>query len=162
LAQDLASAEPVALLLGQEALTVAAMLGVLKTGRIYLRLDPAWPVERIVQVLESSGANVVLTSQAHRSQAQAVARGGQRIVDCERIAIETEDSNPGLVIPPETPAFIIYTSGSTGQSKGVLHSHRNALLEVMNYTNPARLSPADGLSLCTSLSFAMSMRNLYG
>src|ERR1044071_5534568 len=38
LGQDIASAEPVALLLGQEALTVAAMLGVLKTGRIYLRL----------------------------------------------------------------------------------------------------------------------------
>ena len=162
LAQGVPSTEPVALLLGQEAQTVAAMLGVLKSGRIYLRLDPAWPVERIVQVLESSGANVVLTVQAHWPLSQSVARGGQRVVDCENIATEIDDSNPGCVIPPEAPAFIIYTSGSTGQSKGVLHSHRNALLEVMNYTNPARLSRADALSLCTSLSFAMSMRHLYG
>ena len=161
LAQGVANTEPVALLLGQEALTVAAMLGVLKSGRIYLRLDPAWPVERIAQVLENSGANVVLTVQAHWCLAESVARGKQRIVDCENLAPETKDSNLGRAIPPEAPAFIIYTSGSTGQSKGVLHSHRNALLDIMNYTNQARISSADTFSLCTSLSFAMSMRHLY-
>ena len=162
LQQQVAGTEPVALLLGQEALTVAAMLGVLKTGRIYLRLDPAWPVERIAQVLESSGANLVLTVQAHASRARAIARAGQTIVDCEQIGSAIDGSNLGRVIAPETPAFIIYTSGSTGQSKGVLHSHRNILLEVMNYTNPAQLSHRDAFSLCTSMSFAMSIRNLYG
>ena len=162
LQQQVASTEPVALLLGQEALTVAAMLGALKTGRIYLRLDPAWPVERIAQVLESSGANLILTVKAHESCARSIARSGQAIVDCEQIGGAIDGTNLGLAIAPETPAFIIYTSGSTGQSKGVLHSHRNILLEVMNYTNPCRLSRDDAFSLCTSMSFAMSIRHVYG
>jgi amino acid adenylation domain-containing protein len=161
LAQPLDESEPVALLLGQEALTVAAMLGVLKAGRFYLRLDPAWPVERIAQVLDSSGANLVLTVQAHRAQARAIARSGQVIVDCAQLGTETDAANLGRVIAPQAPAFIIYTSGSTGQSKGVLHSHRNLLVEVMNYTNPCRLSRSDAFSLCTSLSFAMSVRHVY-
>ena len=156
------SGAPVALLLGQGAVTVAAIVGVLKTGRIYVRLDPTIPNHRTAQMLEDSKATVLVTDESHLAQACALVKGGQRILSCDEIDAGGDDGNLGVAMTGDTPALILFTSGSTGRPKGVLHSHRTILLEIRNYTRDVRPSPADALSLCTSMSFAMSVRNLYG
>ena len=161
LEQNPAGGEPVALLLGQGALAVAAILAVAKTGRIYARLDPAIPSARTAQMLADSEARLLVTDQHHLSQARALVQDGQRILNCSEIDPGLDDSNLGIAVAPETPVLILYTSGSTGRPKGVLHNHRNILVEIRNYARDVRPSPGDAMSLCTSMSFAMSVRNLY-
>src|SRR5712692_7533435 len=62
--------EPVALLFEQGAFIIAAILGVLKAGKIYVSLDPAFPHARTAYMLEDSQARLLLTNTKHLSQAQ--------------------------------------------------------------------------------------------
>ncbi|MGH9197962.1 MAG: AMP-binding protein, partial [Acidimicrobiia bacterium] len=58
--------------------------------------------------------------------------------------------------------MILYTSGSTGRPKGVMHTHRNVLADVRNLTNEWCISAHDRWLLHTSVSFANSVRTIYG
>jgi non-ribosomal peptide synthetase component F len=62
--------EPVALLMEHNAMLVAAILAVLKTGKIYLSLDPGDSIERLAAVLADSRARLVIADQ--RMQASLV------------------------------------------------------------------------------------------
>src|SRR5438046_147737 len=77
--------EPVALLLEHGALIVAAILGVLKAGKIYVALDPASPDARTADMLEDSRARLVLTSAGLLARAQHVASRGQHVLDADAV-----------------------------------------------------------------------------
>ena len=154
--------EPVALLFEQGALIIAAILGVLKVGKIYVPLDPGSPDARMAYMLEDSHAKLLLTNTKHLSHAQRLAQGGQEILNCDDVNASIAAGDLDLPIVPETCALILYTSGSTGNPKGVLHNHRNILVETRNYTNYVRLCPDDRLALWHSCSYANSVRNMFG
>jgi amino acid adenylation domain-containing protein len=156
--------EPIALLLEHGADLIAAIMGILKAGKIYVSVDPAFPDTRAAYMLGDSGAKLLVTNKQNLSQAQRLTQtqGGQEILNCDDIDPSTDSENLGLPISPDTRALILYTSGSTGNPKGVLHNHRNILVETKTYTNDVRICPEDRLALCQSCSFALSIRNLYG
>ena len=152
----------VALLFLPGAHIVAALLGILKTGKIYVALDPAFPQARTAYMLEDCAARLILTDAKHLSLAQEVAQRGQGVLLIENVDSSTAADNLDLAVSAEAPALILYTSGSTGTPKGVLHNHRNVLVEARNYTNDAHICSDDRLALWHSCSFANSIRNLYG
>jgi amino acid adenylation domain-containing protein len=162
LAQPGKGEEPVALLFEHGVFIIAAILGILKAGRIYVPLDPALPPTRTADMVEDSRAKLLLTNTKHLSQAQRLAQDGQHVLNCDDVDVSVATANLDRPISSETCALILYTSGSTGRPKGVLHNHRNVLVETRNYTNDVRICPEDRLSLCQSCSFANSIRNIYG
>ena len=141
---------------------VAAILGVLKAGKIYVALDPSYPQPRTVYMLEDCQAPLLLTDTRHVALAHQVAQRGPEVVNCDEISPSAAVVNPDSAVGGKTPAFLLYTSGSTGHPKGVLHNHRNVLVEVRNYTSDAGIGPEDRLAVWHSFSFANSIRNLYG
>jgi amino acid adenylation domain-containing protein len=156
------SEETVALLFQPGASIIEGIFGVLKAGKIYVVLDPAYPFARTVYMLEDCEAKLILTDGKHLSLAKQLAQRGQEIIDCGEIDGSVDAENPGVSVPGNAPAFILYTSGSTGNPKGVLHNQRNILVEARNYTNDVRICPEDRLSVWHSFSYANSIRNLYG
>ena len=154
--------DPIALLFDHGVFIIAAILGILKTGRIYVPLDPVLPAARTAHMLQDSQAKLLLTESKHFSQAQRLAQDGQHILNCDDVDATVAAENLDGPMSAETHALILYTSGSTGRPKGVLHNHRNILAEARNYTNDVRICPEDRLSLCQSCSFANSIRNIYG
>lgn len=153
----------VALLLPPGASIVAAILGVLKAGKLYLALDPSYPRPRTEYMLEDSEASLLLTDTKHVSLASRLAARGRRaVVNCDDLDSGAAVANPEGSVSGKTPAFLLYTSGSTGDPKGVLHTHGNVLVEIRNYTSDARIGPDDRLAVWHSFSFANSIRNLYG
>lgn len=161
---DLGSGEATVALLFQPGTSiVVAILGVLKAGKIYVALDPSYPQPRTEYMLEDCEAKLLLTDTRHFSFAKQLAQGGhQEVVNCDEIDPSTAVANPNCSIIGNTAAFLLYTSGSTGNPKGVLHNHRNVLVEVRNYTSDVRICPDDRLAVWHSFSFANSIRNLYG
>jgi len=154
--------EPVALLFEHGSFIIAAILGILKTGRIYVPLDPALPATRTSEMLNDSRARLLLTNSENFPLARQLAQDTIAIINCDDLDYSMAVENLERKASAQTPALILYTSGSTGRPKGVLHSHRNILAEARNYINDVQICPDDRLSLCQSCSFANSIRNIYG
>ncbi|HEY2986331.1 MAG TPA: non-ribosomal peptide synthetase [Candidatus Binatia bacterium] len=152
--------EPVALLLEQGVVLIAAILGVLKAGKFYVALDPAFPHARAAEMLEDSQAKLLLTNTKHLSQSRQLAKA-QQVLNCDDVDAGVATGNLDLSISPETRALMLYTSGSTGRPKGVLHDQRSILVEIRNYTNDLRICPEDRLAMWHSCSLATSIRNIY-
>ena len=153
--------EQVALILENGAPTIAAMIGVLKTGKTYVPLDPMLPKTRSSYILEDSQSSLIVTNNANLLLAKELAGDGLPLINIDLLDPEMSVENPGLSISPDTPTWILYTSGSTGQPKGVAQTHRNVLHFVMNYTNGLHLCPDDRFSLLYSCSVNAGAHNIY-
>ncbi|MGH8069437.1 MAG: non-ribosomal peptide synthetase [Candidatus Entotheonellia bacterium] len=162
LAQRGTGEEPIALLLEQGAQLIAAILGVLKAGKMYVSLDPSFPQAQLTYMLEDSQAALIVTNDRHLSQAKAWAQDARYVLNLDSLEGSVATENPGFLLSPDTLAYILYTSGSTGRSKGVLQTHRNILHKVMINANDYRFSSDDRLSLLYSCCYSASVRCLFG
>lgn len=163
LAQGGEAKQSIALLIEDRALTLTAILGVLKAGAIYVPVDPSYPRPRVTFMLQDSNAALMLSANDNIALADELAgRRGGAVLNIEQLPPTFSDDNLGLPIAPEEIAYIIYTSGSTGEPKGVVQSHRNVLHKTMATTNDFHISVDDRLSLLYSCSSSASVRPLFG
>ncbi len=156
------SEQPIALFFGHGAAMIAAILAVLKTGRIYVPVDPAFPRSRSEYMLENSQAGLVLTNNESLSRARELAGNSLHVLNIDEIDSNLSHENPDLKISSDTYAYILYTSGSTGKPKGVVQTHRNVLHDVMEYTNTLYISSADRMTLLYSYSVNGAVRGIFG
>ena len=143
---------PVALLLENDAPMIAAILGVLKAGKIYVPLDPLLPDTRAGYIMDDSQAGLIVTNSKNRSLANKLARNTLPLLEFDSLDASLSDDFPSRSISPDAPAWILYTSGSTGRPKGVVQNHRNVLHLVMNYNNGLHLCAEDRLTVLSSFS----------
>jgi len=134
---------PVALLFGKDVRQYAAILAVLKAGKMYEVVEPSYPAARIRFILDDLQATLLVTDSAHLSLARSVAQRDEQIFNVETVNLQRPAENLGLAIHPEALAWIHYTSASTGQPKGVLQNQRNVLNRVMRDTNHYHICPDD-------------------
>ncbi|MCK1502136.1 non-ribosomal peptide synthetase [Bradyrhizobium sp. 188] len=105
---------------------IVAVLAVLKSGGAYVPVDSQFPRERIDDILEQSGANVVLTTMSSKERAGCTVD----TIVMDGLA-DLAGSEPATNLPElatvANAAYVIFTSGSTGRPKGVVVEHRQAL-----------------------------------
>jgi non-ribosomal peptide synthetase component F len=106
-----------------------ALLGIIKAGGAYLPLDPIYPKERLLFMLEDAGVSILITQQKlvnllTEKQKQIVCLDS----DWEIISQESQENIINNLIPKNT-VYVIYTSGSTGKPKGVVIAHQG----LVNY-----------------------------
>ncbi len=155
----------VALLFGRDTDKIAGLLGVLKTGMAYVPLDTSYPMERLVYMLENSGARLIVTNNAGSVPALEIrdnVNGNIGILNINDLPRTVSEENPGVEIDPAALAYILYTSGSTGKPKGVMQNHRNVLHHARVYTNALHLHTEDRLTLFSSFSFDAAKMDIYG
>jgi amino acid adenylation domain-containing protein len=155
------SNEPVALLFGQDAVLIAAILGTLKAGKIYVPLDPYHPAPRNVDILRDATASVMLTDSAHVAQAEELVSPDVTVLTLDGREMGKSPEDLGLAADPESFAYLFYTSGSTGVPKGLADTHRNVLHNIMRYTNSLHICADDRLTLLQSASFSGSVSSLF-
>ncbi|WP_109509636.1 amino acid adenylation domain-containing protein [Nocardioides speluncae] len=146
----------VGLVLDHGAEMVAGMLGTLASGRAYAPLDPTYPAQRLGQMIERAGIEVLLCSDGVDLPPEIQDR-----CRVQRLgAVPVADYRPTDVAPTD-PAYALFTSGSTGRPKGVLHTHATVLHGLGNHRTNFALTAADRTSVLTSFSFDMSVTDLY-
>ena len=153
--------EPVALLFDQGPASIAAIIGALKAGKIYVPLDPAKSRAELNQIVADCAPRMVVTETRHLDLARSLAASAARVKSIDDIDAATSTENPGLTHHSKRRCYIFYTSGSTGMPKGVVDSHRNVLHNVMRYTNSLKITADDRLSLIQSCAFSGTVSSLF-
>ena len=143
-----AGAETIALLFEHGAPMIAAVLGVLKTGKSYVPLDPTYPRERLAYMLADAQSEVLLTNSAKLALAKSLNNVQLFNID----ALDSAVSNVEVPVSPDAIAYTLYTSGSTGKPKGMMQTHRNVLHFIRAYTNNLHIRETIG-SPCLGLRF---------
>jgi amino acid adenylation domain-containing protein len=158
LAQRGESQEPIALLMDHDISLIVAIVGVLKAGKICVVLDPSYPKDRSVFLLEDSQASLLITDSENLCLAIEYARDRCGFVNINELDSGFSIDNPGLPISPDRFAFLIYTSGSTGQPKGVIQNHRNLLHDSLLYCNGLHICTDDRIALLYSCSTSQGLK----
>jgi amino acid adenylation domain-containing protein len=142
--------------------TIIALLGILKTGGVYVALDPESPQERLEVMVVESSVNVILTQQ-HLYKRLPQPRAVQTVCVDEKWESITAESNANLpsAISAEHLAYVSYTSGSTGKPKGVSVPHRGVVRLVKN-NDFARLAADEAMLQFAPLAFDASTLEIWG
>jgi len=136
-----------------------AILAVHKAGGAYVSLDPAFPHSRLEYIVQDAGLTVVLAETKQKTELPACGQARVVFVDGDwnretpEIPLEQQKG--------EDPAYVSYTSGSTGKPKGVVVPHA----AVTNFLESMRIEPGlsntDVLLAVTTLSFDISVLELF-
>ncbi|MBT2454427.1 amino acid adenylation domain-containing protein [Streptomyces sp. ISL-86] len=111
---------------------IAAALGVLKAGAVYLPMGPDLPVDRISAQLAAAGAAFVLTDPDAEVLVHKAAGEGTPVLSVPEIhAAALPDTPPGVRVAPGQAAYVYFTSGSTGTPKGAVCEHAGLLNHLL-------------------------------
>jgi amino acid adenylation domain-containing protein len=153
--------KPVGLLLEKDASMMAAMLGALKAGGVYVPLDPAHPYPRLQRQLDDAGAELLITDNRSLNLAERLAHGTTRVLNIDRDVSSLSTEDIGLGVSCDAPCYIIYTSGSMGEPKGVVQSHRSVLHNIKWHTNSLQLCGHDRFTLLASCAAGQAVTDIY-
>ncbi|MDD1622737.1 MAG: amino acid adenylation domain-containing protein [Methylococcaceae bacterium] len=164
-AQGMCPDSLVAVCMERSADMVVAVLGVLAAGAAYLPIDPHNAEDRIRYMLNDGKVGLLLTQSHLRGHLSEVVAS----CDCRVLAVDDPDWLNGLSgdaelkreVGPEHPAYVIYTSGSTGKPKGVVIAHRSLLNLCHALTETYGITEKDRILQFASLSFDMSVEEIF-
>jgi amino acid adenylation domain-containing protein len=164
-ARGIGRGQRVGICLDRDADMLAAVLGILKSGAGYVPLDPSFPDDRL-RFMEEDSELALLISTAGLARSSTLSRDRQLLLDEDAAAIDAQrgdalTADATLDARPEDPAYLIYTSGSTGKPKGVVVPHRAAVNFLTSMADEPGLSQNDVLVAVTTLSFDISVLELY-
>jgi amino acid adenylation domain-containing protein len=140
---------------------VIGLIAVLKAGAAYVPMEPDYPEQRIVFMLEDTQMTMLLTESSLRENLQGQSA---RVVcvDADWPAIARQDEeNLTPRAMPDNLAYVIYTSGSTGRPKGVAIEHRSTTAFLHWATDFFGDDLSSGVLASTSVCFDLSVFELF-
>lgn len=167
-----AKGDPVALILGNRRELLESWFGLATLGAIEVPADPDGMSQRLVHVLNHSGARVAVVEA---DSLETLDRFADQLECLERVVVVGGDGSSGRFdtlryesavartdplrsseAACSDPVAILYTSGSTGLPKGAIIPHAQHYINGWQATAAARLEAEDILYLCLPLHHNMA------
>jgi amino acid adenylation domain-containing protein len=148
-----ARSQHVAVFASDDAHIIAAIIGILKAGKVFILLDRRHPHTRNCQLLNHAEATLVITDAESSENAPRLC-GNEEPLIIQSIPPRISVENLELAISPDAPACIVYTSGSTGEPKGVLINQRTLLVWGLVFGHGTENTPSD--RVCSVAAHATS------
>jgi amino acid adenylation domain-containing protein len=156
--------EPVALFFERGIDMVVALLAVLKAGGAVLPLDPAYPAQRVSQMICDAQPRLILTTG---SATRILPSSNAQIIQLDNCTQQIADypvtnlSSKDVGQTSESLLYVIYTSGSTGVPKAIAMSHRS-IVNLMEWHH-ATFGDSSGRRVLqfAALSFDVAFQEIF-
>ncbi|WP_281322348.1 amino acid adenylation domain-containing protein [Flavobacterium aestivum] len=150
---------PITVLLGRSANLIVVLLGILKSGRSYIPLDPTFPEERLKYIIENSKSKILINEKEYFLNTT----NDVRVASLEDIleGIDIFKEIPRKVVLAKDTAYIIYTSGSTGNPKGVEIGHGSLINFLTSMQQKPGVKTNDVFFSVTTYSFDISILEFF-
>ena len=149
----------VAICLNRSHSAVAAMLAVMKSGHVFVPVDPAWPRQRIQHIVNDCQASCIVTNSG--VSLPETLEPKRLNVDRANPSTEPDRVATKVLVNPNDAAYILYTSGSTGKPKGVEITHGS----IAHYINWASGYYGEdrplSFPLFTPLTFDLTLTSIF-
>ncbi|MEP6930239.1 MAG: condensation domain-containing protein, partial [Flavobacterium sp.] len=150
---------PIAVLMNRSSGMIAVLLGILKSGRPYIPLDPVFPEERLHYIIKNSEVKIVISADEYSH----IGKDVETTIKSEDLfnkIIDCKEAVAAIAVPKDT-AYIIYTSGSTGNPKGVEIRHQSLVNFLTSIQQKPGISGEDILFSVTTYSFDISILEFF-
>ncbi|CZS75139.1 unnamed protein product [Fusarium graminearum] len=94
-------------------------LALSKLGAAIVPLDPQWPKDRQMYIINDIESSRIITNIPNSASAYA----GLEIIDISQLSLANEPATARYPVTPEHAIYAYYTSGTTGQPKGCVIEH---------------------------------------
>ncbi|MDW3191885.1 MAG: amino acid adenylation domain-containing protein [Cytophagales bacterium] len=156
--QGVSATNIVAVKIDRSAELIVGILAIMKASGTYLPIDASNPEKRTRQILQDSGAKLLVTTTNHEftydKDFSAIG------IEQEEVQFESND-NVHLNIDPSNSAYIIYTSGSTGKPKGVIISHRSVVNLIYSQQHEFNLEADERILQFSNIAFDASVEQIW-
>lgn len=142
---------------------LVGLLGILKAGAAYVPLDPIYPKDRLLHMIEDAGLSVILTQHPILENLPEIS--------CQTICMDRdwkkiEEENSSLPmdfddVSLDDSAYVIFTSGSTGKPKGVEVLHKGLTNFLCSMAKEPGFNENDKMLALTTICFDISGLELY-
>lgn len=165
LARETGPQARIGLFMPPETPFIAAMIGVLKSGAIYMPLDINDPAPRTAAILQNSRPELIITLAEFEAslpdQVPRILLDAQGRVMEEAPHLQLPRESTAYCQMPSAIAFIIHTSGSTGIPKGIPISHQAILNLLDQFDRLRKIGIRDRCSLWAGLNFDASVYEMW-
>ncbi|KAL2783280.1 hypothetical protein BJX66DRAFT_345079 [Aspergillus keveii] len=141
---------------------IVTIMSILMAGGAFVPLDPAHPTSRHEEILEETGAKIVLCTPKYSTRYIGKV---PTVLSVEQKAVQQHQSRPGAIRRPAKSAnvaYSIFTSGSTGRPKGIIIEHRAFASSTMAYGPIIHLKPGIRVFQFASLTFDAAVMEILG
>ena len=147
--------------------SVAALvgfMGAVYAGCAYAPLNLRHPAARILSILDTLDAPVVITDRAHLAQLEAMQPGRTILCVEDLLAHAPDESRLAAVrrgMIDVDPLYVNFTSGSTGTPKGVVVCHRSVVDFITCFTEIFSITERDVLANQAPFDFDVCVKDIY-
>lgn len=143
LSHDVGRGDTVAVIGKRNIATIINIIGVVKSGAVYVPVDVVQPENRRDAIIRKSQCKLVIDDNTDFS------------------AYSIVNSSTVKYYPDDT-AYIIFTSGSTGEPKGVSIKHSAVVNTILDINRRYNITEDDVLACVSSIGFDLSVYDIFG
>ncbi|KAL2132693.1 hypothetical protein VTI74DRAFT_3473 [Chaetomium olivicolor] len=144
--------------LERSAWSIVILMGIFMAGGAFIPLDPAHPLSRHKEILETIKPALIVCSPEHDSRFSGVIK---MRLSVDGTTLRSLPSSQGQELPavagPSNTAYVLFTSGSTGRPKGVVVAHRDFCSSSLAISRVCNMDASSRVFHFASLTFDVAL-----